>query len=223
MNESTPTGHYGAMFGLKQWNNQVRRNEKVHSPRKISYDGPPVDFNYPSTVANRAPFLTVKSGPKQVTVYAGILSHNNLPVFNSVAQKIIDNPANGDFVWVQRAAANDWAIASGASYPTDKLYKELSTITTNGSGNITAIVNQWQGGDIDWAETFPVSVTGTGNPPVYDVAALGGCIILTVASPVNYRDTNLDYSAGIEGVAWFRFDGEFDFFVFDEHPTTEAC
>ena len=174
-------------------------------------------------------FWIYPDGSGTVTITGGNIKHVFNEVEITVSALVGHGVSSGDKAWVEMTGSNAWGLNTGASFPTNKIFVPLHSglAVSGGVVRVSDAARNWEGGDLIIPETFPVAVTGSGDPPAYTaVTTLGGVDLVANYSvsgtPTNYRDPVISYAAGTVGIAKIQADGSITYFVEDEYSNHET-
>lgn len=173
-------------------------------------------------------FYTYPFSATEIKVTGGRIIYPTNELIVTVATSSALTVANGDKVWLERTGATTWVAAVGSAYPTatGKIHLPLATVAI--SGSVITLTYQWEGGDRDLEEVFPVALSSSTGAAgsittdcafTYTVKTLGASAIDLFGSttaPANVRTAKCEYAPGTKGLAWFKADGTFAYLAIDE-------
>lgn len=203
------------------WLSQIHARQNEYNRRTASFTPKQLHWKSPlsqmfDATSQRTPFLVYKtSGTRKIKIYGGNISCyslGNAVVADSSVISIPDATASTK-VWV--SFTGTWAFNTGADWPTSVLFVKLADISTTGSMAITLL---WNGGDLEPEEVFPVTViqSSGGDTPKYKATTLAGVDVCADQAPSNERTAGFSWIAGTKGIGYFKSDGSFEFYVYDE-------
>ena len=120
---------------------------------------------YRNPKVRRLPFTTYKVDDTHVKVKGGMLMRGVQYADILIADSSSLTVADGNFVWLERTAANPytWAFNSGAAYPTTMLYYPLATIAIDGTSHVLTVTLDWPGGHMVHDNILRVTLTNDGG------------------------------------------------------------